>query len=342
MVVQEKPYKSSQVAPGVHHMQFPHGQGALGSLTLLVGPQQECALIDSGVREIPDKQLLPYLKQLGIPERRVRTIVNTHYHSDHMGGNAQIQSLAGTIVMASRVETPFIETPWLQTLDAIRYYRHYHPAWNDSPAEREERRVRTVPGSRVNRVLEDGDEVELAGKTFQMMFTPGHTPGSASYYEKATATLFPGDAIAGEGRPDGLARYESVDQYEASLYRLSQLDVELLIHGHDFQPYEEPVLKGQQARDYVKLSRAVTKRYDEQLVELFEKARKPLMLSEIVLGMLKANGKRAVLPAVGLGLSLAPVYSHLQRLERNGVVARPKAGPADHPEQATWSLAGKG
>ena len=336
-----KEYKTTEVMPGIHHMQFPHGQGALGSLTMLVGPNQEVALVDTGVRDIPDKQLLPYLKELGISERQVKTIVNTHYHPDHMGGNGQLRYLTGAIVMAHRVEVPFIENPFLQTLDAIRYYGHYNPASNDTWDQLEERRTRGAVPSKVDRILEDGDKVELAGRIFQVMYTPGHTPGSTSFYEEATATLFPGDAIAGQGRPDGLARYENVDAYESSLYRLSKLDVELLIHGHDFQPYEEPVLKGEQAREYVRLSLETTRRYDVQLVEMLEKAGKPLLLSELILGILAANGKAAVLPENGLGLSMAPTFAHLERLERNGAVAA-HPGPKDHPNQATWTLPERG
>ncbi|MBI2856191.1 MAG: MBL fold metallo-hydrolase [Chloroflexi bacterium] len=331
----DKGFKSTEVAPGIHHLQFPHGQGALGSMTLITG-EQTCALVDSGVQTTASNQLLPYLKQIEVDERRIVTIVNTHYHGDHMGSNAQMKGITGASVMAHRVEVPFMENPVLQTQDGIRKYGSYHPAHTLTA---QELRGRGPTPVKVDRVLEDGDDVQLAGRTFKVFFTPGHTPGSASFYEESTGTLFSGDAISGEGRPDALARYEDVDQYESSLYRLSQLDVNLLIHGHDFLPYEEPVLKGDQARAFIRRSREVTGLYDAQLVELLEKARKPLTLREICEGMLRANGRK---PGPSVFMVVAPIFTHVERLERNGAIAKLKPGPQGHPEEATWTLPGRG
>src|SRR5215212_4417222 len=47
--------------------------------------------------------------------------------------------------------------------------------------------------------LRDGDQIEVAGPTLEVMHTPGHTPGSVSLYAKDLATVFTGDTLFNGG-----------------------------------------------------------------------------------------------------------------------------------------------
>ena len=44
-------------------------------------------------------------------------------------------------------------------------------------------------------LLKDGETLEAAGYTFQMLHTPGHTEGSCCYYVKSEKVLFSGDTL---------------------------------------------------------------------------------------------------------------------------------------------------
>lgn len=56
----------------------------------------------------------------------------------------------------------------------------------------------------VHHLLEDGEEVQLAGITFRAIHTPGHTPGSVGYWIEDERVLFSGDTLFFEslGRTD--------------------------------------------------------------------------------------------------------------------------------------------
>ena len=58
--------------------------------TLLIEDEKP-VLIDSGFgRDVP--ALLQWLQRSAIAPERLWLLVNTHYHSDHVGGNAHLQS----------------------------------------------------------------------------------------------------------------------------------------------------------------------------------------------------------------------------------------------------------
>ncbi|WP_420566078.1 MBL fold metallo-hydrolase [Thalassobaculum sp.] len=88
-----------------------------------------------------------------------------------------------------------------------------------------------IPGATPTALLADGDTVDLGDRSFEVLHTPGHSPGSICLWEAATGILIGGDTIY-----DGLLIDTLPDSdpaaYAVSMRRLKQLNVSAVHGGH--------------------------------------------------------------------------------------------------------------
>ncbi len=126
-------------------------------------------------------------------EARVKFIVATHYHWDHVDGIPDLVDELGVDLYLSKKDA--------------RLYREYTDSYPEP-----------------TRLLQEGDEIELGDLTFEVWDTPGHSPGSITLAETEEKKLFVGDLIfaGGFGRTD--LPGGSSDQLKESLGRLVGLD----------------------------------------------------------------------------------------------------------------------
>jgi glyoxylase-like metal-dependent hydrolase (beta-lactamase superfamily II) len=92
-----------------------------------------------------------------------------------------------------------------------------------------------LPGTPVDRVLQDGDRLDEVFGGVQVIATPGHTPGHVSFWQPARRLLITGDAVG--HMPWGLslpiaAFTPDMDLARRSVSRLSRLDPEVMCMGH--------------------------------------------------------------------------------------------------------------
>ncbi|MFJ9681373.1 MBL fold metallo-hydrolase [Streptomyces sp. NPDC101194] len=105
--------------------------------------------------------------------RTLRAIVCTHAHNDHIDAAPALADATGAPILLHRDDLPL----WQQT----------HPD-------------RAPDGE-----LTDGQEVEIAGTTLQVLHTPGHAPGAVCLYAPELSTVFTGDTLF-QGGPGATGR----------------------------------------------------------------------------------------------------------------------------------------
>jgi glyoxylase-like metal-dependent hydrolase (beta-lactamase superfamily II) len=93
-------------------------------------------------------------------------------------------------------------------------------------------------------VLDDGEIVDLGDRQFEVIHTPGHSPGGVALHEYATGILFSGDIVY-DGPLIEDAYHSNIDDYIASMERLLRLPVRI-VHGGHF-----PSFSGARYRDII-------------------------------------------------------------------------------------------
>lgn len=146
-----------------------------------VGPVQEnCFIVrenDASGAVIVDPgdeadRLLKAVSELGI--ETVEAILVTHTHFDHIGAVAPVARATGAPVYCPQLET--------QVLANIM---DYVPWPGFGPFE----------SYQADHTVEGGEALELAGLTFDVLFTPGHSPGHVTYAVPEQDALFSGDVL---------------------------------------------------------------------------------------------------------------------------------------------------
>lgn len=156
-----------------------------------------CIVIDPGEET---EKIAAYIGKKGLKNEG---ILLTHGHFDHITGISGLLSLVGGKVYAYETERELMMDPRQNGSVMMGYELAMEP----------------------ERLLRDGQVLNIAGMDFKVIHTPGHTKGSCCFYSEEDKILFSGDTIFMEsvGRtdfPTGNAR-ELMDSVRNKVLSLS-------------------------------------------------------------------------------------------------------------------------
>ncbi|MDD5747718.1 MAG: MBL fold metallo-hydrolase [Actinomycetota bacterium] len=257
------------------------------------------------------ERIKEFLSSHGFLPRDVHTVVLTHAHPDHMGALTFLLSEAQPEIITHPVEKELAENPSLlnRSIDigyVDKYYMDRLPGVSPSQIDAIEYFGFLCPmgTAKVSKTVVDGDELELAGRIFEVIHTPGHAPGHISLYEKEEGILISGDVLGSV-----VAWYcpsaGGAAGFLESLAKIDYLDVRLVFpsHGKETKRVSEAIEK----------TRGKILGRESRIIEALKES--PRSILELVDRLFPVEDSK-MFP----GLQI--VDSHLIKLENDGVITR--------------------
>jgi metallo-beta-lactamase class B len=250
---------SEKPAPPVRIHANTYLVGTCGISAILITGTQGDILIDGGT-EADAELIAKNIEGLGINLRDVKILLHSHEHFDHVGGIARLQRLTGAQLYASPAAAKVFETGAAGAGD---------PQAGMNPP---------FPAARVDRIIQDGEEVRLGNLVLTAIATPGHTPGALTWHWGSCdggvcRTIVYADSLTPVSRDN----YRFSDHpaylaaYRVSIAKVAALDCDILLTPHPSASHmidrlagRAPLSDSNACRDY---AGSLTKQLDERLAK---------------------------------------------------------------------------
>lgn len=179
-------------------------------------------LVDSGMGVLSLREYVPLVTE------RACVCVASHTHFDHIGCHHEFDER-----VVHRHEADLLANPTRANTLADPYVTDdIFTSLPPGPYNSTEYAVKQAPATRL---VDDGDIIDLGDRVFEVVHTPGHSPGGIALWEKATGILFSGDIVYDGPLIEDCYHSDPLD-YVASMKRLLDYPVRV-VHGGHFPSY---------------------------------------------------------------------------------------------------------
>jgi glyoxylase-like metal-dependent hydrolase (beta-lactamase superfamily II) len=190
-------------------------RGWLSANNILFLEGEQASLVDSGY--VSHAEQTVQLVSHELDGRRLTRLINTHSHSDHIGGNAALQSRFGCeIIVPAGLHAAIAD--WDENALLL------------SPLGQQSARFQH------DTLISAGSEIEMGGLNWQTLAVPGHDMEALGYYNPEKRILISGDALWENGFgvifPELLGEADGLASTKATLEMLAKLPIDLVIPGH--------------------------------------------------------------------------------------------------------------
>ncbi|AST92536.1 MBL fold metallo-hydrolase [Sutcliffiella cohnii] len=145
---------------------------------LLINDKKECIVFDPGSE---GEAFVSYMESQNL---KPLAILLTHAHFDHIGAVEEVRNKWSIPVYIHELENDWLESP---SLNRSEFFQQG-----------------SIKTKKAEHVITEEKTLVIGDFAFTLLFTPGHSPGSVSYYHEPSGIVFAGDTLfAGSiGRTD--------------------------------------------------------------------------------------------------------------------------------------------
>ena len=271
------------------------------------------SLIDAGCGGIPGiEHLVSGLRHWGLKLQHLHTVILSHAHPDHMGAlgwileethptvrihHLEVDSALSPAGLEKTFDIPLAKKFWssfepgddLQEFDLLKFFEDSGCAMSAAG------QIEEIYG---------GDILALGDFVFEVLHTPGHSPGHISLFERNRRILLAGDLV-GKGPAWYTPSSGGVIAYLDSLAKLDALNADIVLPSHG-QIIETPLAA-------------------------VEKVRQKLLERESLIRVMLNDGAQSAIqltrtlfqnPLLHFFPGCAIIESHIIKLEKEGVIKR--------------------
>jgi hydroxyacylglutathione hydrolase len=188
-----------------------YGQGYDSNIYIIKGEIPTIIDCGTGMRHTI---VLKDIKKI-IDPSNLKQIIITHEHFDHWGGIIRLHKFFNKNVKIITHEH-----------SAIRIER--------GKSEFNQILIGQMPRLQIDKKIKNEEKIKIGNSIFEVIHTPGHSPGGICLYDKKSKSLISGDSIFANGF---FGRYDlpegNKNQLKTSIEKLSKLDIENIFPGHN-------------------------------------------------------------------------------------------------------------
>jgi glyoxylase-like metal-dependent hydrolase (beta-lactamase superfamily II) len=174
-------------------------------------------LFDSGLGHVS------LARHVRLVTERPLLCVASHTHFDHIGCHHEFAHRAVHAAEAAILADPRNDLTLADKYATDEMFDRLPEGW-----QAERYRISPAPAERL---LADGDIIDLGDRHFEVVHTPGHSPGGIGLFEKKTGIFLSGDIVYNGPLIDDIYHSDRGD-YQATFERIRSLKVSVIHGGH--------------------------------------------------------------------------------------------------------------
>ena len=241
-----------EIVPGIHLLKVPIPDNPLGYLnSYLVKADEGCLLVDTGWNT--DEAFGSLARQLGeegVSFTDLKYIAITHVHPDHYGLVGRLKQHTKAELVIHEIERSFLESRYVRYENLLDEMDQWLRINGVPEADRPQlqRASLAVLGlvwvAMPDHPVRGGEHLKVGDFDFEVIWTPGHSPGHICLYERARRVLMSGDHVLPVITPNVSMHSQSMGNpladYVDSLRAVEALPADVILPAHEHVFHDLP------------------------------------------------------------------------------------------------------